>query len=953
MPCCQGDMCDKTPGLPIVLARYAIAIEEAKAPRLSGNFDKMREKFPLDDHSHYTLRTLRPGYVYVYNPNDIDDPKTKYIGQPWRGYIVTPRGYLNSFPQPISKNGPEKITLNETPDPCTPFGEQVVMGRCITIPKAAKMGNVWIVYSEVEWTKKVWKRFNDSPTLRDKVMTKINIANWLSKPSADNAELMEYGVSQVVELNWLEFLNSAPTFWQFQFTLTPMHDKYGGTSVFDKEAAKMVFDRLTKDSLKTKGRALVLALEDPAGIAADIQSLMNFRHDQAFQKRFSIEDYPRKHAIAVAIQGYSNLVQSEEGRKHLFYYDNHLFIQMEKFTEKGDEALAKILKPLDRWLLEARADIETVSKKESEKTWEPYTKFYDKGQIDSFQKSCQNLLDNANKKYIKKLDNALAKWLEGETLYNYFTSCFDEEDIDNGLVYSLAVSKCLGASQDKTACNAVIKKWVAGKVTDKRNYYQRALTFNQSGPAEKLNEYVETMGNPSINLEDVAEGTTKEKLLAVVDTLAAHDTRLTTLATFLYGRLNQSILNEANTVLGVLLNQGMGAIAAQMSGLKISAKNMPHMQAILSTHYGRPITLVTVQASAAGSFALAEDLVFNELMHSGAIPKGTKIGSGLGTYAYQLPGTQQTEYLMALDTDSIKQKLNEPDYFKSKSGKKLNRGSLGVRHNSTLRKAQINLTELYQKTRVSSKATLGLVMPHVTNSISSGLNVFGAMKAFNDFKEMCGISPANQQGLEVLAGRLISCLLSLGEALAYSISAIIDTFLAPVLRSGQTGRLVAFNTFLKGSAKRLGIAGAIGMAVCDLWASGKALYEGHVGLAVLYFASALAGAGTAYLLWYSTMSAAALEAAEAGVALPLALGGMEFPPTMVLAFLIGIILIAGFYINKNENRTALEKWLGRCLYGKGYEGEINYNNLKEETEGMKILEEKGMKLQLVPQAQTS
>ena len=193
-------MCHKEAGLPIFLTRYAVASTAPKetahlygrhsepprfliddiAPALTGDFkavvkaaDKSETTPELGDSARYTLRLLRGGYVYVYNPNDSH--------KKWRGYMVTEEKHLlefDIFPCPHCEKDRKQA-------PCLP-DKNGMLARCITIPEAEKADFVWIGYSDTKWTKRLLK-LNEDESFRSRHMRKINIKEYLSSKKHEHS----------------------------------------------------------------------------------------------------------------------------------------------------------------------------------------------------------------------------------------------------------------------------------------------------------------------------------------------------------------------------------------------------------------------------------------------------------------------------------------------------------------------------------------------------------------------------------------------------------------------------------------------------------------------------------------------------------------------------------------------------------------------------------------------
>jgi hypothetical protein len=175
-------MCGKK-GLPILLTRYAVATRiaeqferEPNAPRITGDF--VKPDINLDDTTHYTLRLLRGGYVYVYD----EARKT------WKGYFVTDEAHLMEFN--VQETFGQSAVKGENPEkktPCQPIKYSFLAG-CITLEKPEEATNLWVAFSDVQWTEAVWKKFDENKDgVREKQMRKLDIKTWLETQKSPHA----------------------------------------------------------------------------------------------------------------------------------------------------------------------------------------------------------------------------------------------------------------------------------------------------------------------------------------------------------------------------------------------------------------------------------------------------------------------------------------------------------------------------------------------------------------------------------------------------------------------------------------------------------------------------------------------------------------------------------------------------------------------------------------------
>jgi hypothetical protein len=243
-------MCKKNGSLAILLTRYAVAPNVAKAPKLGGKFKK--SPISLGAQADYTLRLLRPGYVYLYNPSDEKEP--------WRGYIVTQQRYL--YPFRIPKDGPTPAPqLEKDFITCDPV-RFVASAQTLVISNAANAEDVWIGFSDVEWTKDVWKRFDGNiDGCRDRTMRKINVKGWLDSPNAEHAELFTKMAEKIAE-----FTKTVQA-KEFDFSHDPLvtwysHFPWGTKKPADirKEDSKSASSPLTKEE-----KAAIFKLDSDGG----------------------------------------------------------------------------------------------------------------------------------------------------------------------------------------------------------------------------------------------------------------------------------------------------------------------------------------------------------------------------------------------------------------------------------------------------------------------------------------------------------------------------------------------------------------------------------------------------------------------------------------------------------------------------------------------------------------
>jgi len=438
-------MCDKR-GLPVLLTRYVIAPVEAHARQVSGDFAVSRN-IPLGDHAIYTQRLLRSGYLYVH------DEKQKK----WEAYFVSPDAYLMPIALPAEDRLTPTVTGNpEEIRPCSRNASATVAG-CITISSPEKAGIVWLAFSDVEWTSGVLALHQEA-TYRAKHMRAFDVKKWLASTKHAHAGKVDQVASVVAE-----YVRTVPA-QAFDFSPARKAMRLGsqsGQSLIDNCETMM------------PGKGVIVAVDDPAGIAMDLGTLMDHKLHQ-----FSLaQQHPL--AVSTAIIG---LKESIEHQAELAELDAARTLQSRMLGENPLIGMTERgRKMLDRAGTVSRQDLEKCRLS----AWDKYLKKpdgkprYKESQRQTFQKKYDNDLKKFSDTQIAPLAIAHSQWMQCSDMAENFACNFDEKNIESGKVYTSVLNLCIGNTQDKIACSEVYEKWLAGSVSDKKNLLLRGLLLNQ------------------------------------------------------------------------------------------------------------------------------------------------------------------------------------------------------------------------------------------------------------------------------------------------------------------------------------------------------------------------------------------------------------------------------------------------------------------------------------------
>jgi hypothetical protein len=308
-------------------------ISESNAPELGGKF-KINSQVDLKaitkGSTHYTLRTLRTGFLYLY-----DEKRNE-----WQAWTVTADAFL--VPMPVYYVFTDN---NVAPDPeekpCQ--AQNYARAAYITIRDAENAGKIWITFSDVRWTRDVWERYTHAKTgaaYRAKHMRMFDVGAWV-QPGAPvqehSANISELGkhvadFAENINENAFHFSMSENEFspfprlaWSRNFyrvrdpsdpdRVLMSVSEYARLSDAEKKKISIVeqnraikaaprviaaSEKILKGT-KLSDKGIIIALDDPVGITRELAGLMAHR-EQAFAQQ------PR---FATKIAGSANILEAK------------------------------------------------------------------------------------------------------------------------------------------------------------------------------------------------------------------------------------------------------------------------------------------------------------------------------------------------------------------------------------------------------------------------------------------------------------------------------------------------------------------------------------------------------------------------------------------------------------------------------------------------------------------
>ena len=459
---CQNpcETCAKD-GLPLLLTRYALMPKEINAPKLAGNLDAADlKKVPLGSGAHYGLRLLRSGYVYVF------DEKRKL----WDEYFVTADGFLSKMP-------PRIRALKAQPKPATEFqcarNGSAPLAGVITIRNAKHASNIWIAFSDVEWTDQVFLDHMRNEHRR-KHMKCVVVSGGKVAAQPDTAPL-----DQLEEV--LPEFRQGMSDQKFAKWCPHRYNARQGNAAALLKAAK---------NIRPGGGAAMVALHDPVGLAMEIASLMEVRkatfinEERVAKPRFaastiaSLETSIREQAKLDDIDGGQQLANSAEIAR----------------ANPSNPALWNEYPASDEQIRKYRNPTPASLKLAADRVWKRYTHDrtgqprFDYAGSQAWLKTYNEGFKKFDAEQIAPLAQAHVAWMKHPCMVSQLSCNYDSANKESGAAFTATVVELMRHTTDKQPSYDLYLKWLtAGEFTEE-NLVMRALGFNQKELIDKLKQ---------------------------------------------------------------------------------------------------------------------------------------------------------------------------------------------------------------------------------------------------------------------------------------------------------------------------------------------------------------------------------------------------------------------------------------------------------------------------------
>lgn len=486
-------------GLPILPVRYAVSrsdhLVRTKAPPLEAPFGDGVQTIDLPASATYTLRLLRPGFLYVY-----DESADK-----WSAYQVDDFGSLTAFDirdpsPPPQADGPQAV--------CSRHGVPA-LAKCIVLPVERETTILWLAFSSTSWTPAVLSR-HQSADYRERHMRRIDAGAWRT-----SAEDQPHLASLYQAKDRVAEFKLAPEYRPHASdgklpTLAALQVTAGSLPLTHSLSDCIAMERVQLDDLLAKAREAgrqttpdhpqgvtpaIVALDDPIGVAADLNQLVLERITEWEQEPERLEKKASASAIMSLREAIKNgaLEEELEARR-----DSALLGRAMVGILAGPTARSQVMVPVqdweDSWF---RVEDEEAILRLGDESWRKYSQHLKDG--NSYEVWLTQTYPAEQKAFyedqLQALDEALVQWLQAPQLHEHMICNFDPADLDSGIQYQEAIAVILqDAASRGIVFNHILRCLQEEDPRQSTSLILRAQVWNQDSAVEAWAAAVEREG---------------------------------------------------------------------------------------------------------------------------------------------------------------------------------------------------------------------------------------------------------------------------------------------------------------------------------------------------------------------------------------------------------------------------------------------------------------------------
>uniref|UniRef100_UPI0039B0407D T6SS effector BTH_I2691 family protein n=1 Tax=Morganella psychrotolerans TaxID=368603 RepID=UPI0039B0407D len=486
-------------GLPVLPVRPSVFAEKDNLPAVPGSID-----IPVEakGRTKYTLRLLRTGFLYIYDE----------MAKEWINYYMTEDGYYYPLGSSIS---PFPAILTGKRKPCADQPSELARASLVTLPvlpPPLKNGKFWFTWAETQWTEKV-KKQHEEADYRARYMQCFDMNKWLT----ENKE------NQVLPINILR-----DTVAEYSRNAVTSDAKKWATFEWKKVNPLDAGFLIQESNELGNGRGCILTLQDPVGITQEISDLTNYDliHELTERKDISHQVFTRNAILTIKNlidESAKDDVADESERNNRIYYGqgNYGYIRSETETNyevkkeidnyniandsvrniseiTGQEFKEKTTKEKDQDINDIikgnkrnKADDERLEGRKKEE-WAKYSQYINEKEFNKFDKEYKEEVTKYDKSTIIPRGMMYLSWLGSELFISYFIHNFDDDDISDGMDYTLTCSSCITGMQFIPIVLEKLTDWINNSAVNERHVLSRALSLNQTKLIKKIEEATAT-----------------------------------------------------------------------------------------------------------------------------------------------------------------------------------------------------------------------------------------------------------------------------------------------------------------------------------------------------------------------------------------------------------------------------------------------------------------------------
>ncbi|WP_005038405.1 T6SS effector BTH_I2691 family protein [Holophaga foetida] len=479
--------------VPIFPVRYALGDDGSRTPPLSGSFCVTSVK--PSPGTHYTLRRPRGGYLYVFNEKS----------QFWNIFLVNPWGQLS----PVDRNDQDHRNLGYTQNGLVLAPDDSVL---------------WFCFTNHLLDKSILSQAAHKQDFRSKFMRCV-------KPLAPGPHT---GALKDVETHVADLARGVrpEAFW---FSAFP----------FAKQKVDQLESEVSKDCLQ---RGLILALDDPTGIAMDTRAMMA----QRYNNFVSEPERARRNASYQAVLDIRASVQS---------FGEKEYLQRQKPQDSLYGLMAKaraVVQEDGRMLDDFNKNVQNAIEQARWKAWEPYHYKVNWDAMGKWPSQLEQQLNEHKDKVLIPLAETHARWMQSPELQAVFRYHYPSGVADTGGHYAGLLRLCIEGTQAYKPCADLYLKWLEDDAFRSCGILARGLLSNHS---PLLNEIRNAPFSSGVSFNDFAIKGSLPVITQAVDALggAAGDS-MKALAKELIGPLTELTKKAAEEDRGRLALSALAAI---------------------------------------------------------------------------------------------------------------------------------------------------------------------------------------------------------------------------------------------------------------------------------------------------------------------------------------------------------------------------------------------------------